>query len=122
MRFVDFARQNNLVVEELHRQPALLCAFNLLDAYRVSPGVATLSFWADLAEAVGFAYQHSPAHREAITGYKAGRYSRETYFARLVLVDKEGTLCGRDPFQGRGGASLTHASAGSGAQARLLQT
>lgn len=99
-RFVDFVRQNNLVVEELQRQPALIGAFNILDVRRGSPGFGTLSFWADLAEAVGFAYQHSAAHREAINGYKAGRYSRETYFARLVAVESKGTLRDRDPFVG----------------------
>jgi len=95
--FVDFVHQNNRVVEELRRMPSLLTSFNLLDL-EGGFGVSTFSCWDDLDMAMNFAYRASPQHREAIRRHREGRYGKELYFARLALLDSEGTICGRNPF------------------------
>lgn len=97
-RLLEFLRQNNHVVEQLHQSQGLLLAGALFGIRGGQAALCTLSCWTDLDDALRFAYRNAPEHRAAIHRQKSGYYGAETYFARLVLRRSEGTVAGRDPF------------------------
>lgn len=92
-----FVRKNNRVVEELHRRPELITAFNMADGLK--PYLLTLSLWSDLGAAVDFGYRGGE-HHDAIRRLREEHWATELWFARLGFVEGGGTLAGRDPFAG----------------------
>lgn len=96
-KFVEFARTNNRVVEDLHQREGVLTAFNLTGS---SVGaIGTLSFWRDLGDSVQFAYRGAE-HMGAVRRMRDEGWAAETWFARLGLVSSRGQVAGRDPFAG----------------------
>lgn len=88
------------VAGRLQRSPGARATFvtgNVLRPLRWS--FFTVSCWERLGDMVAFAYKDAP-HRESMDWYGRPYRFGEPWFGRFVIERSEGTLAGRDPFDG----------------------
>ena len=93
-KLVPFTRRSGAVAGTLDGADGHIWADGFLDSLRTFD-TGTLSLWRDPEAAVRFAYGEG-VHREAVKAERAGSWFAESWFARLAVLDAQGSWPGLD--------------------------
>jgi len=93
-KLVPFSRRSGAVAGTLPAADGQIWADGFLDRIRTFD-TGTLSLWRDPEAAVRFAYGEG-VHQEAVRAEREGGWFAESWFARLAVLDAEGSWPGLD--------------------------